>query len=85
MSLDYCGAYWLWNKTKWENATLLLKLTLAKAQKKGFNSVYAGSYSGNYGFWKVMEKWGFNFEKIIIEESSGLPVKIYKYSFKENN
>ena len=47
--------------------------------------MYAGSYSGNYGFWKVMEKCGFNFEKIIIEESSGLPVKIYKYSFKENN
>lgn len=32
-----------------------------------------------------MEKCGFNFEKIIIEESSGLPVIIYKYGFKENN
>lgn len=66
-------------------ATILLELTLAKAKEKGFNNIYVGSYVGNYGSWKVMEKCGFEFEKIIYEESTGLPVKIYKYLYKENN
>ena len=57
-------------------ATILLELTLAKAKEKGFNNIYAGSY---------VEKCGFEFEKIIYEESTGLPVKIYKYLYKENN
>lgn len=66
-------------------ATFLVKLTLSKAKEKGFNSIYSCSYVGNYGSWKVMEKCGFVLEKVTNEKSTGLPVKIYKYLFDENN
>ena len=65
-------------------ATYLLKETLEKARKKGFNIIYAGSYVGNVGSWKVMEKCGFEFKKTITEEETGLPVKIYNYNLGEN-
>ena len=65
-------------------ATYLLKETLEKARKKGFNNIYAGTYVGNVGSWKVMEKCGFEFEKIIMEDATGLPVKVYKYNLGES-
>ncbi len=58
-------------------ATKLLKLTLEEAKKRDISKVLLGAYTGNIGSWKVMEKCGGVFEKIAIEEETGLPVKRY--------
>lgn len=64
-------------------ATKLLKLTLEEANKIGIKRVLLGAYSGNVGSWKVMEKCGGEFENIVIEEETGLPIKRYWISLKK--
>ena len=58
-------------------ATKLLELTMKEAKNKNIKRVLLGAYTGNIGSWKVMEKCGGEFENIVIEEETGLPVKRY--------
>ena len=64
-------------------ATVLLKLTLEEAKKIGIGRVLLGAYTGNIGSWKVMEKCGGEFENIVIEEETSLPIKRYWISLKK--
>ena len=63
-------------------ATKLLKLTMQEAKKMNIDKVLLGAYVGNIGSWKVIEKCGGQFEKIIIEDETGLPVKRYWINIK---
>ena len=63
-------------------ATKLLKLTMQEAKKMNIDKVLLGAYVGNIGSWKVIEKCGGPFEKIIIEDETGLPVKRYWINIK---
>lgn len=63
-------------------ATELLKLTLEKAKEHNIDKVYLGTYTGNVGSWKTMEKLKAKFEEIVIEEETGLPIR--KYSITIN-
>ena len=58
-------------------ATELLKMTMKEAKKYNIDNVLLGAYTGNIGSWKVMEKCGGKFEKIVIEDETGLPIKRY--------
>lgn len=58
-------------------ATELLKLTMQEAKKMNIDKVLLSAYVGNVGSWKVMEKCGGEFEKTVIEEETGLPIKRY--------
>ena len=60
-------------------ATLLLKLILEKSEKKMLNVVIASAYEGNVGSWKTMEKCGFILKEEVIEEDTGLPIRVYYY------
>lgn len=60
-------------------ATLLLKLMLDKSKEKMLNNVIASAYEGNIGSWKTMEKCGFTFKETVVEEETGLPVRVYSY------
>lgn len=50
---------------------------MQEAKKMNIDKVLLGAYVGNIGSWKVMEKCGGQFEKIVIEEETGLPIKRY--------
>lgn len=63
-------------------ATKLLKLTMQEAKKMNIDKVLLGAYVGNIGSWKVIEKCGGQFEKIIIEDETALPVKRYWINIK---
>ena len=63
-------------------ATKLLKLTMQEAKKMNIDKVLLGAYVGNIGSWKVIEKCGGQFEKIIIEDETGLSVKRYWINIK---
>ena len=41
-----------------------------------------GAYEGNIGSWKIMEKCGGIFEKIVYEDETGLPIKKYYIDIK---
>ena len=61
---------------------LLLKLTLEEAKKRGLDKVLLAAYVGNIPSWKLMEKCGGKFEKIVYEEETGLPAKRYWIDIK---
>lgn len=58
-------------------ATMLLKLTLEEAKKINIDKVLVCAYEGNIPSWKVMEKCNGIYEKTVIEEDTGLPIKRY--------
>lgn len=58
-------------------ATKLLNLTILEAKKKKIDKVLLGTYIGNIGSWKVIEKCNGKLENIVIEEETGLPIKRY--------
>lgn len=66
-------------------ATILVKLMLEEARKMGINHVYAAAYIDNIGSCKTLEKCGFEFEEMRIEEESGKEVKKYCYSFRKKH
>lgn len=61
----------------------LLKMTLEEAKNKGIGRILLGSYEDNIASWKTMEKCGAEFEKIVIEEQTGLQIKRYWISLKK--
>ncbi len=63
-------------------ATTILKSTIEEAKKMGIDKVLLGSYTGNIGSWKVMEKCNGKFENVMIEEETGLPVKRYSIEIR---
>ena len=63
--------------------TKLLQMTLEKAKGIGLGRVLLGAYVDNIASWKVMEKCGAEFEKIVIEEETGLQIKRYWISLKK--
>ncbi len=58
-------------------ATLLLKEAMKEAEKLGINKIYVGAYSENIGSCKTIEKCGFTFDEIIIDEGCGKEIKKY--------
>ena len=63
--------------------TKLLQMTLEKAKGIRLGRVLLGAYVDNIASWKVMEKCGAEFEKIVIEEETGLQIKRYWISLKK--
>lgn len=57
--------------------TRILKLTLEEAKKINLSKVWLGAYESNVGSWKLMEKCGATFYKIVYEEDTNLPIKKY--------
>ena len=53
------------------------------SKKINIDRVLLGTYEDNIGSWKTMEKCGAEFEKVVIEEDTGLPIKRYWISLKK--
>ena len=62
--------------------TLILKLTLEKAKGRGLDKVYLGAYEDNIGSWKIMENCNAQFDKIVYEDDTNLPIKKYWIDIK---
>ena len=62
--------------------TLILKLTLEKAKDRGLDKVYLGAYEDNVGSWKIMENCNAQFDKIVYEDDTNLPIKKYWIDIK---
>ena len=71
----FCNAYRVFEGKGY--GTKILKLTLEEAKKINLSKVWLGAYESNVGSWKLMEKCGATFYKIVYEEDTNLPIKKY--------
>lgn len=62
-------------------ATFLLKSTMNAACERGINDVYVGAYSDNIASCKTIEKCGFQFDEVMIDEGCGKEIRKYFYKF----
>jgi len=62
-------------------ATLLLKEAMKEPQKMGIDRIHVGAYSENVGSCKTIEKCGFIFDEIIIDEGCGKEIKKYVFDY----
>ena len=60
-------------------ATLLLNSAIDEAFKQGITTIYVGAYTDNIASCKTIEKCGFEFDEVIIDEGCGKEIKKYVY------